>query len=290
MSTKTPPETDPLLARLVDDAAIFPPGSLPLTEALDAHARHRHSWYAGLLGAFVVSDQRLPEALDLDAPLAVVTSGGAGAIAGVTGLCTRRRADLRRLEVAVRDLDDAVGNTRRIVAALDAARADGSLAEQTEVYVELPAALAEPSWLAAADEVALAGLRLKFRTGGADAAAVPGNDRLAAWIDAALDRETPFKATAGLHHAVAHTDPATGFDHHGFLNVLVATRAALDDGRGAAVAALAERDPETVATRAAALPAGTRTWFTSFGSCSVADPRDDLVSLGLLTAPVGVAR
>ena len=43
------------------------------------------------------------------------------------------------------------------------------------------------------------------------------------WIDAALDRETPFKCTAGLHRAVRHTGD-DGFEHHGFLNVLVATR------------------------------------------------------------------
>ena len=29
--------------------------------------------------------------------------------------------------------------------------------------------------------------------------------------------------------------------------------------------------------------AGARRWFTSFGSCSVKDPLDDLVSLGLVS-------
>ena len=77
----------------------------------------------------------------------------------------------------------------------------------------------------------MAGLRLKFRTGGLTADAFPSAAELAACIDAALDRETPFKCTAGLHHAVRHTDPETGFEHHGFLNVLLATRVALDGGR-----------------------------------------------------------
>ena len=66
------------------------------------------------------------------------------------------------------------------------------------------------SWFAAADAVAEAGLRLKFRTGGLEAAAFPPAHALARWIDAALDRETPFKCTAGLHHAVRHTDADTG--------------------------------------------------------------------------------
>ena len=30
---------------------------------------------------------------------------------------------------------------------------------------------------------------------------------------------------------------------------------------------------------------GARRWFTSYGSCSVSDPLDDLVGLGLLEAP-----
>ena len=83
------------------------------------------------------------------------------------------------------------------------------------------------SWFAAADEVAAAELRLKFRTGGLEAAAFPAAHALARWVDAALDRETPFKCTAGLHNAVRHTG-TDGFEHHGFLNVLVATRMLFD--------------------------------------------------------------
>jgi acyl-CoA synthetase (AMP-forming)/AMP-acid ligase II len=39
--------------------------------------------------------------------------------------------------------------------------------------------------------------------------------------------ETSFKCTAGLHNAVRHTGQ-DGFEHHGFLNVLVATRLLFD--------------------------------------------------------------
>ncbi len=142
----------------------------------------------------------------------------------------------------------------------------------------------EPSagWLAAADEVAAAELRLKFRTGGVEAHAFPSSRTLASWIDAALDRETPFKCTAGLHNAVRHRDDETGFEHHGFVNVLTATGRAFD---GAAIdevgAILDDVDAGSVATRAGQVDlVGARRWFTSFGSCSVTDPLDDLMAMG----------
>ena len=124
----------------------------------------------------------------------------------------------------------------------------------------------------------MAGLRLKFRTGGVTADAFPSVAELASSIDAALDRETPFKCTAGLHDAVRHTDPETGFEHHGFLNVLLATRTALDGGD--VEAALSSTEPATQLPAPEAC-ASARRWFTSFGSCSVLDVHEDLVDLDL---------
>ena len=102
-----------------------------------------------------------------------------------------------------------------------------------------------------------------LRTGGATGDSFPSSGELAACIAAALDRELPFKCTAGLHNALRHRDDESGFEHHGFLNVLLATRASIDEtGSGGLVSA--------------------RRWFTSFGSCSVLEPLQDLVELDLL--------
>ena len=154
------------------------------------------------------------------------------------------------------------------------------------VHVELPpvdAGANTSSWFAAADEVAAAELRLKFRTGGLEASAFPAAHALARWIDAALDRETPFKCTAGLHNAVRHTGE-DGFEHHGFLNVLVATRLLFDGASvDEAVVVLEQRESAALVEAARELDlAGARRWFTSFGSCSVAEPLADLRELGLL--------
>ncbi|MEP6762562.1 MAG: hypothetical protein ABJA93_14510, partial [Sporichthyaceae bacterium] len=50
-----------LFAGLVDDAALFPPGSAAMPAALADHARHRSAPYAGLVGPFVCPTTRLAE-------------------------------------------------------------------------------------------------------------------------------------------------------------------------------------------------------------------------------------
>ena len=113
---------------------------------------------------------------------------------------------------------------------------------------------------------------------------VPPAAAVAAFLEAALDRETPFKCTAGLHAAVRHHDETTGGERHGFLNVLLATRAALDGEDFEAV--LAERDPQALLARWEEVGPDAlvraRRWFTSFGCCAVSDPVEELVELGLL--------
>ena len=272
-------------AGIVDDAAIFPPGDADLTEAAAAYVDRRGTAYDDLVGTFVLRDTDVPKvdvAPDVPFPVSIVVTGGAGQIAGPAKACERSNLALAGVEIALRDLDDLAGNARRVVAAVDAARGEGVLDDEVPVFVELPPGEPTYQWLAAADEVAAAELRLKFRTGGLEAHLFPGADELAAWIDAALDRETAFKCTAGLHNAVRHTGE-DGFEHHGFVNVLLATRRAFDGAPAAEVAAtLEQRDGTTLAAEARAADlAGARRWFTSFGSCSVSEPLDDLITLGL---------
>lgn len=277
---------------LIDDAAIFPPGDAALPDAVAAYDARREEWYADLVGSFVVTDVRIPELRDTAGggalPLSIVVSGGAGAIPGALGLAAKAGNPVAGLEIALRDPDDPAGAARRVVAACDAARNEGLLDDSTPVYVEIPHVGSTAGWLAAADVVAENEFRLKFRTGGTEAHLFPAAHALARWIDAALDRETPFKCTAGLHHAVHHTSTEgldAPVDQHGFLNVLLATRQAFDGATTPEVVeTLERRDGEGLAAEARdADLAGARRWFTSFGSCSVREPLGDLVSLGLVT-------
>ena len=284
MPSHEPDVLDPTWLRLVDDAAVFPPGNAPLHQATAAYAARRGEWWAGFVGRLVLRDTDLPLVRGIDAEIAVVVTGGAGQLAGPLALARRTGLRVTAVEIALRDLDDLAGNARRVVAAVDAARADGVLDDDVAVHVELPATEPSASWLAAADEVAAAELRLKLRTGGTEASAFPPAAALAQWVDAALDRETPFKCTAGLHQALRHRDPETGFEHHGFLNLLLATAHLFAGGSVPDAAALLDlTDPAQVLTLAFDTElTSPRRWFTSFGSCSVTEPLESLVATGLL--------
>ena len=128
------------------------------------------------------------------------------------------------------------------------------------------------------------GHRAKLRTGGVRAALFPPPEELAAILRACVVRGVALKCTAGLHSAVRHTDPATGFTHHGFLNLLAACDALAAGGPAAAAERWLRQDD------AGALVGGwspdrvarARAVFTSFGTCSVLEPVDDLIALGLL--------
>ncbi|MDQ1485074.1 MAG: hypothetical protein QOJ62_767, partial [Actinomycetota bacterium] len=96
-----------------------------------------------------------------------------------------------------------------------------------------------------------------------------------------------FKCTAGLHNAVRHRDPETGFEHHGFLNIALAVHELRRESAPETVeAVLAHTDAAAIARLTSELTsseiAGVRSSFQSFGTCSVDDPLSDLVRMGLV--------
>jgi hypothetical protein len=96
----------PLLAGLLDDAAVFPPGSAVLPAAVTAHRAYRAAWYRDLVGPLVLPASALVELSPLLSPgeslaLAVTLPGGPGGIASVLDLVTELPIELAALEVAV---------------------------------------------------------------------------------------------------------------------------------------------------------------------------------------------
>jgi hypothetical protein len=279
----------------IDDAAMFPPGNASVDEAVGAHLGYRHSWFASLIGPLLVSDLKLAEVgrtlrrvrmsggPEGTLPLAVgvVNTSGAGGLLSLVGR-EIEGVELAAVETALRDLDDLAGNADRVVSAA------GQLGDAVRVFVEIPYV---PGWEKAVAVVEAAGYYGKLRTGGLEPVDTPPSDQLARQLSVLIEADLPFKATAGLHHAVAlpGSDPGRP-RQHGFLNLLVAVEALVDGGSvNGAADLLGESGRESVLARVAAWndtqASRIRRRFRSFGCCGVLDPINDLAALGLIAEP-----
>ncbi|MGC4895019.1 hypothetical protein [Micromonospora sp. DT31] len=282
MSTQVPR----LLDGLVDDAAVFPPGNAALPDAVTAHRRHRDTWYANLVGPLL-----LPASEIQRGSLRGLTDPAEGYVVGLIGdtgidqlpaareLLAADGVTVRQIEapVAKRGQDPQPGLTELLTLA---DRLGGVL-----LYAEIPLTFGLMGALDALAQARAGGLPVaaKFRTGGLAAELFPTPAELAAVICACRDRELPFKLTAGLHQAIRHRDPETGFTHHGFVNVLGATLAAVGGAEVGGVAELlAATDPVRVIELTRAHRDAERPLWVGYGSCSISEPLTDLIRLGLV--------
>lgn len=286
-----------LVAELVDDAGLFPPTALPMPDAV---ARHREDVARGdkmHTNRFLCPVSRLDELREqLTAQdrfdLGVIADTGPEALA----------AALADAAVEARFVPCHVEAPIAVVNQDDPAEAVAALLSETPTGLPL---YVEPArWEQAGELTATVvrarlrrDVRLKLRCGGVRAELFPTPEELAAALAGASAARVPFKATAGLHEAVRHTDGATGFTHHGYVNLLAATASCLsgaahgDSGSGnepAEVAAvLDDRDPASLVRRLAALDiadaVAVRRVFTSYGSCDTRKPLTDARDLGLRT-------
>ena len=284
--------TPRLFRGLFDDASLFPPASLAMADAVSGHIRHQAAWYSETSGPFVCGDAKITElsaaliaagASELE--LAVVLPGGVSTLsAAVDAVAADPRLRLRAIEIPIGKVDGAPEATVAAVEALAAALDEVPLAGAT-AFLEIPARhLTADAITVAADHR----YKVKLRTGGVTADAFPDEAILAGCLTTLAAQWQPFKCTAGLHHAVRHRSADTGFEHHGFLNVLLAVAAALDDASVEEVAeVLADQDAAGVAAAVSELDSETadavRSLFTSFGTCSTDEPIADLVTLGLVS-------
>jgi hypothetical protein len=235
-----------LLERLIDHAPLFPPASMSMEDALAEDARVRAADTGWIVGRFVCPASRLQELGNVELRLSLVLDVAAGQ-----------------------------GDPRVEAVELPPEPPD-AVVSLPEVYVEIPLDGDMAGWI---ESLARTGLRAKARCGGAR---VPQVEELAAFVRHCRDRGVPFKATAGLHHAVC-----TEHDH-GFLNLLAAAVFGNEEE------ALADADPaafslnqESFSWRGRHADAGElarvrKQLLVAIGSCSAQEPVDDLRSLGLL--------
>ncbi|GGN14648.1 hypothetical protein GCM10010109_26120 [Actinoplanes campanulatus] len=269
----------PLYAGLVDDACLLPPSPVGLDDAVLKHQEHTTSWYSDLIGSLLMPASLLGTERVPRLTAALIGDVPAAALPNTVEKLRSSGVVVRHLEAAVarRGEDPQPG--------LATLRTFAAAGTGLPLYAEIPL-----SWglLAALDSVAEAradGVPIapKFRVGGLAAELFPTPVELAAVICACRDRELPFKLAAGMRHATRHTDPETGFTHHGFLNVLVATVIAAGGGEVAEVAeALAATHPVPLVEPARTHRDGPRPLFVGFGAANVVEPLTELVRLGLI--------
>lgn len=235
-----------LLGRLLDHAPLFPPASLPLAEAVEEDRRARESRSAFMLGRFVCPASLLDELPDVGRGVSAVLDAPLGPDPRIEAVETRP------------GFDPGAG-----------------VPDAAEIYVETPLDDGLDDRLAV---VARHSLGARVRCGGAS---VPSAEALGGFVRACRERDLPFKATAGLHHAL----PTNG--EHGFLNLL----AAVVFGDEEAALAESDRDafaldPDSFRWRDRSAGAtelhDARRRFRSIGSCSFFEPLEELEALGVL--------
>jgi hypothetical protein len=309
-----------LLAEIIDYAGLFPPAKLPMTEAFTRFLAHRAGPAGWLLARFVCPSARLEELAPLMAdsdlgqtPIRIAALGAGGDDPpGFADSIERDGEAMKAFSAAHPDnaLIDvfevklpAEGHPSEVVD-LTFHHLAGIASGQPAAYFEIPLLGDRPDPVFQMTAVAEAGHRIderrragiKIRCGGLDAAAVPTIDAVTAAVSTGLVTDLPLKATQGLHHPVRHHDTILNATVHGFLNLFVASVLArahhLDDETIRKI--IAEEDPTAFRLTESILGwrdleigfegvvEGRIHAMTSFGSCSFAEPRDDLASLGWL--------
>ncbi len=279
--------TPELLRGLVDDAGIFPPERLAMDVALARHEQDVVADSPVLTHRFLLATSRVDDFLRVRRGATHPIRVGLIAGPGATDLEVALDQIARDTNTTVDLVEAPPDQDESVPVAVALADLRIRLARHTGVprFLEIPR---RRGWLDALDEVRGDGVGAKLRCGGLIADMFPTSSEIAAFLHGCVARDLTFKCTAGLHHAVRHRAEVTGFDHHGFLNVVLAAALAVD---GAAhddiVHVLGETDAEALALRFRDvdddLAARTRARFVSYGSCSTSEPIEDLVALGLLT-------
>jgi hypothetical protein len=302
------------LNQIIDYAGLFPPAKLPLDEAMRIFLRDRksspHRW---MLGRFVCPTARLKDLLALAKGHADASLLSVAALGQACTLASELPARIESDRQAIEEFRQAWGQAAVIdmyEVALPRELPAGSARNVTDRMAKSNCcAFLEPArtqhWRndlgALADEIHLVrnaspSVGLKLRCGGVTAEAFPTDEEVAFFIHRCSAEGLSWKATAGLHHPRRHWDAALQVWHHGFLNVfgagLLARTNPLTEADIAAI--LADREAThfrftedricwkdwccTLAQIAAHRAHGA----TTFGSCSFAEPCEDLTVMGLI--------
>jgi hypothetical protein len=293
---------DALLADLIDYAGLFPPASEDMRPALENYVTYVQSADRAALGRFIVPILRLTELEETGTDLmprgpqsepwhlsVLVAEDVRSATEEMQKFNSRHssRSGTGRAVIDVAEMKastmDEIGHQRR------------DLPASFTAYFEIPIS-GDISPLV--KKIAQVGARAKVRTGGVTPEAFPPAEAVVDFMVACQREAVPFKATAGLHHAVrseyrlTYEPESPKWMMYGFLNVFIAA-AMLYSGESdeTALAVLEETDPSAFRFEDDAIEwrgkrittqqilASRAESAISFGSCSFREPVDELAHL-----------
>lgn len=301
-----------LFAHLIDDAGLFPPAALGMEAAVERYLAARDGNAGWIYGRFVVSASRLDDMITVlrkanpatPIPLSVIVDSDPNP-RNWFGSAQRMLADISLArstvsQVAIGALEAALPPLTTKRESYDAAIGQfAALAGQANlrdlpIYLEIPRDARFRELLAHAfAALRRTHQRAKLRCGGLAAESFPSVEDVAAFVACATDEHVAFKGTAGLHHPIRHRDGASGFVMHGFVNLLAAAALAPRVDAATLAQIVAEVDSDAFSFDAAGMAwrevfataeelVAARERFVSYGSCSLREPLDDLLALGIL--------
>lgn len=284
-------------SEIIDYAGLFPPAGQDMTTAVCEYAKHLAGPDRDLIGRFVLPVTRLDEF----AAAALPHLRGDGRNWGVSAIVA---AD----PDAARDAVDKFNSTYAgvkcdsvelpVASYDDIARASGAFSDEISLFLEVSP---HADSIALLREIAETKASAKLRTGGVTENAIPSSDQVFRFLDVCIDEGVPFKATAGLHHAIRGEYPLTYEQGSpravmfGYLNVFFAAAfRAAGSSENAVLGILEETDPNAFRTDDRGvwwhdhvvvheqLAIVRKTVALSFGSCSFTEPVAEARALNLL--------
>ncbi len=291
---------------LFDYAGLYPPAALPIEDAVAEYVRILDSDDARLCGPFVVDPDRLPAV----ARAYHERTGEAVPVSLLAGTRRPLRDDIRQvaeLPAAVRAqfrIDQIesrwpeTSDSRPTAVLMEDLVTESARLSPERLFFEIDPGSWQVADVATATTAFGRGDQpragLKIRCGGPDPSAVPSVAHTGGFLRACSNAGAYFKATAGLHHAVRAWHDGFGGFQHGFFNVFAAAcilkaHPGLDQLTLETI--LSDTVPHSfvftnkalvwrhLSAPTAVVSQVRETGAMSIGSCSIAEPADELRQL-----------
>lgn len=284
-----------LMAGIIDYAGLFPPAELSLEKALKNYINYIKSSDNWMLSKFIIPAGLLYQVTELlvevDDKLrfSVIISNSEKDLENIIHL----KNSLKGIDVLSLEIKPQV-MLENLINKFDFIRSN--INKNIQIFVESNVNpdydLIEKLTMFKNENIYIG---YKLRTGGVTQESFPSVDLVASVIKSCAENKIPFKATAGLHHPFTHFNTTVNIKMYGFINVFTAGIFAMKYNLNATelMNIIQDENPNNFIFKdnlvwknyeisSDEISEIRRNYFTTFGSCSFDEPREDLRNLKLL--------